>query len=93
MPGRVRQMNEITNIYPQIEKPSKKISIMIISILLIVVNLPLLILFINNIDFSGIISGEVEELFLPIFYSVLTTIYIGIIGLIFFRKINRLYIG
>ncbi|MDR2600398.1 MAG: hypothetical protein LBC73_08995 [Oscillospiraceae bacterium] len=86
-------MNEITNINHHIKKPSKKISILIISILLIVLNLPLLIFFINVIDFSGIITGEdIDDFFLPILYSMLTAIYVGIIGLIFFRKINRLYI-
>jgi len=86
-------MNE--NIYtdPITQKPSKRISILVISIILIALNLPILLLFISFADFSGILAGEaVEDTFLPILYSVLTAIYVGIIGLIYFRKIDHLYI-
>jgi len=86
-------MNENTFIDPRTGKAPKRYGIFAVSIVLIVLNLPILILFISFADFSGLLIGEaVEDTFLPVLYSVLTGIYVGIIGLIYFRKIDRIYI-
>jgi len=86
-------MNENTYIDPRTGKTPKKYGILVISIIMIVLNLPILILFISFADFSGLFIGEaVESIFLPLLYSVLTAIYVSIVGLIYFRKINQIYI-
>jgi len=87
-------MNENLITDPKFYKPpKKKYGILVISIILIVLNLPILILFITSADYSGTLIGEVvEDIFLPVLYSVLTAMYVGTIGLIYFRKTDKLYI-